>query len=266
MDALRDVRVDGERLLALRDTLRTPNRFEMRAETKYREVFAAAIAFTALDFKELRISTVHPDGTTRESPDLLVSSDRGILDVEVVRVDETSATRAHLFQVQARFAAILTDDPTLKPDKLTTFTVDYERTRALTGTELQQLGDELCEFFQRKRWQFLSTGTHASVFPADSVASRIGLVVRVASPLYAAPLTFAQADGMTPYPLILSTIRAKREIEYVRTHPLWLAVEIADPRGPFTEAIFALRDTAPEIAPFDNVVAYDALTLTKVVL
>ncbi len=66
MDALKDVRLDGEQLLGLADTLRTPRRFEMRAETKYREAFAAAVAFAALmDYKDVAISSVHPDARPR---------------------------------------------------------------------------------------------------------------------------------------------------------------------------------------------------------
>ena len=69
----------------------------MRAETKYREAFAAAVAFAGIaGIKELDISSVHSDGRPRESPDLLLSGNGSLFDVEVVRVDETSETRMHL--------------------------------------------------------------------------------------------------------------------------------------------------------------------------
>lgn len=266
MDALADVHLDGDQLIALRETLRTPNRFEMRAETKYREAFAAAVAFSAImGFKRLEISSIREDRSARESPDLLLSSGDQVFDVEVVRIDETSAARAHLFEIQARVAALLTDEPGLRPEPLTQFSLEYEGLKSLDAAEREQLAGELCDFFRARRWQFLSKGAHASVFPSDSIASRVGMIVRIASPLYAAVLSFSKADGITPYPLILSEIEKKRRIRYVCSHELWLVVEIADPRGPFSEAIDAVKDVAPEIAPFDHLIVYDPLTQHKAI-
>lgn len=266
MDALADVYLDGEQLIGLRETLRTPNRFEMRAETKYREAFSAAVAFSAImGFKGLEISSIREDGSNRESPDLLLSSGDTVFDVKVVRVDETSATRARLFEIHARVAALLTDEPDLRPEPLTQFSID-EGLKTLSAAERERLGDELCDFFLARRWRFLSKGAHAAVFPRDSIASRVGVIVRIASPSYATVLSFSQADGMTPYPLILSEIEKKRRIRYTRSRELWLVVEIADPRGPFVEAVDAVKNADPEIAPFDQLIVYDPLTLHKAVL
>jgi hypothetical protein len=267
MDALRDVRLDGKQLLGLTETLRTPRRFEMRAETKYLEAFAAARAFAAImGVRELDISSVYPDGRRRESPDLLLSGNDSLFDVEVVHVDETSETRAHLFEVQARTAALLTDNPGLKPDPLTTFSLNYEGMKCLNAAERQQLGDELCDFFRLRRWRLLPKGAHASVFPTGSIASRVGVIVRIASPSYAAAFSFGQADEMAPYRLIVSEIEKKRRLTYARMHELWLVVEVADPRGPFTKSIKAVKEAAPEIAPFDHIIVYDQLTLSNVIL
>lgn len=221
MDALADVHLDGQQLIAVRETLRTPNRFEMRAETKYREAFAAAVAFSAImGFKGSEISSIREDGSNRESPDLLLSSGGKVFDVEVVRVDETSATSARLFEIQARVAALLTDEPDLRPEPLTQFSVDYEGLKSLNAPERQKLAEELCDFFRARRWRFLTKGAHVSVFPTDSIASRVGVIVRIASPSYAAVLSFSQAAGMTPYPLVLSEIEKKRRIRYTRSHEL----------------------------------------------
>jgi hypothetical protein len=267
MDALKDVRLDGEQLLAIGETLRTPRRFEMRAETKYREAFAAAVAFAGImGVKQLDISSVHSDGDPRESPDLLLSGSGSLFDVEVVRVDETSETRAHLFELQARTAALLTDEPNLKPETLTTFMVDYEAMKDLNEAERKQLAEELCDFFRMKRWQFLPKGAHTSVFASDGIAARVGTVVRIASPSYAAALSFGQADEMTPYQLILSEIERKRQLRYAQSHELWLVVEVADPRGPFTKAINAVGGASPQIAPFDHIFVYDALSLSYVIM
>jgi hypothetical protein len=266
MDALADVYLDGEQLIALRETLRTPNRFEMRAETKYREAFAAAVAFSAImGLKRLGISSVREDGSNRESPDLLLSSGDRVFDVEVVRIDETSAARAHLFEIQAHVASLLTDEPGLRPEPLTQFSLEYERFKSLNAAERDELAGELCDFFRARRWQLLSKGAHASVFPRDSMAGRVGIIVRIASPLYAAVLSCSQANGITPFPLILSEIEKKRRIQYISSHELWLVVEIADPRGPFIEAIDAVKDVAPEIVPFDHLIVYDPLTQHKAI-
>ena len=261
------VLVDGKRLLDARDILRTPGRFEVRAETKHREAFAAAVAFASLmKYESVSISTVREDGSNRESPDLLVSADEKRFDVEVVRVDETSATAAHLYEIQAKVAALLTGEPDLKADVLTTFSVDYAAMKALTAPERDRLTEELCDFFRERRWRLLPQGPSNSVFDADSIATRVQTVVRVLRPTYNAFLSFAQADGRMPYPRVISEICKKRKITYTRHHELWLVVEIADPRGPFTETVDAVREGAHEIAPFDYAIVYDPLSGANVIL
>ena len=263
--ALTKVRIDGEPLASLENTLRTPLRFEVRPEKKYSEAFAAAVAFgSCMRLGEMDISSVHPEGSERERPDLLVSTADHIYDVEVVRVDETYATRAHLFKVEARIAALLADEPDLRLDYPVQFTVEYDSAKHLTQEEFQQLGDELCDFFRQKRWSALVPGIHSSVFAAGSVARRVGLMVRVERPLYAAVLSLAQADEMAPYPLILDAIAEKRKLQYARSHELWLVVEIADPRGPFTKAIRAVEKASPQISPFDHVIVYDPFPIPEI--
>ena len=267
-DALKNVRVDGVPILELGDILRTPRPFEVRPTTKHREAFAAAVAFSSiLHFPQVDISAQLPDGSIRERPDLLVDTPEKRFDVEAVRVDETAEAKSHLYEIQARYAKLLHDNPELKIDYPVLFTVDFESVRNLTATEFEQLGDEICDFFRSGRWRFLTGGLSRSVFADGTLAARIGLAVRVEQPPYDEGIDFERVDGTTPLPLVQSTIEKKRTKSYARNgQELWLVVEIADRRGPFEETIAAIKRDKPVIEPFDRVCVYDSMSLASVVL
>jgi hypothetical protein len=267
-DALKNVRVDGVPILELEDTLRTPRPFEVRPTTKHREAFAAGVAFSSiLRLGQVDISTKLPDGTNRETPDLLVETSEKRYDVEAVRVDETAGAKSHLYEIQARFAKLLHDNPELKINYPVLFTVDFENVRNLTASEFEQLGDELCDFFRSGCWRYLKKVLNHSVFADGTLAARVGLAVRVEQPPYDDGITFERVDGLTPLPLVLSAIEEKRMKTYTRHgQELWLVVEIVDRRGPFVETIRAINADKPAIAPFDHVCVYDSMSLAAVVL
>lgn len=247
--------VDGVGLLDDSNTARTPKDFEIRPTGKYAEAFSAAVAGCAIRLRDIRISTRFDDGYERETPDLLLhAANQQPVDVEVTRVDATAATAVHLFEVQARIASMLRDTPGLKSDRLITFTVEYELAAAHDGEDLMRLGDELAEFLERRSSRLLPAGRYDSVFAADTVASRTGLVVEIEQPTSLSLLSFARTDPMTPYADIVAAIESKRDLAYVHENALWLVVDVADPRGPFRAAIEAVRATQIDITPFSRVV------------
>lgn len=62
---------------------------------------------------------------------------------------------------------------------------------------------------------------------------------------------------MTPFDGILAAIKKKRKLTYSQEHPLWLVVTVADPRGPFREAISAVKETNLAVEPFQKVIVHD---------
>lgn len=253
-----DVRINGKRLGEISDSLRTPQAFEVRPETKYREAFAGAVGAVEAGLEAVEISTVRGDGTPREAPDLLLEAGGGLrVGVEVVRVDETSNTRARLLEVERQLVEDLDANPGWKPGRWITFTIDYVSAAALTKAEWEMLHSELLDFFKSGRVSFLDKGRLESVFAKDSIAGKCSLSVEVDSPSHLALLTFARADEMTPRDGIISAIADKRRKRYDHSQPLWLIVEVADPRGPFRKGLEAARAQRPQIEPFEKVLVHD---------
>ena len=134
IDTLKNVRVNGVPILELEGILRTPRPFEVRPTTKHREAFAAGCVQFDTAVSQVDISTKLPDGTNRETPDLLVDTSETSYDVEAVRVDETAEAKSHLYEIQARYAELPHDNPELKIDYPVLFTVNFENVRNLTAT------------------------------------------------------------------------------------------------------------------------------------
>jgi len=250
--------VDGERLTGLVNTQRTPRPFEIRPEAKFAEAFSGVVAACWVGLRDVAVSTVFPDGRPREAPDLLLrAANYPPIDVEIVRVDETAAIRIRLFEIQERIADLMAQQPTLKTSRQVRFTIDFEKAKAFDAPAFTILGDELLNFWRRGTWRTLPRGRHASVFDRNTAAARCGLIVEVDHSTYAALLSFEQADEMTPFESILNAISSKRKIKYVYEHDLWLVVEVADPRFPFTKALNEIARRPIEISPFSRVVVYD---------
>jgi len=113
--ALTEVVVDGKRLGEIADSLRTPKPMEVRPETKYREIFAAAVATVRLGLTGVEIETRYPDGTKRERPDLLLRHDGREFGVGVARVEPTHHEHDVLMGIERAVLEAVTADESLKP-------------------------------------------------------------------------------------------------------------------------------------------------------
>jgi hypothetical protein len=71
------------------ESMRTPNKYDIRPETKYREAFSIAVAAVRLGLKNPEIKTKRADGTDRERPDGLLQFEGREVGVEAVRVAPT---------------------------------------------------------------------------------------------------------------------------------------------------------------------------------
>jgi hypothetical protein len=257
-----DAIVDGRRLGKITDSLRTPTRFEVRPEGKYGEVFAAAVALCLDGLSGVELSTHHEDGSPREKPDLLLTaSSSPIAGIEVRRVDATYAVRTRLFAIQREIATLLADNPQLKPGFPVGITVEYAPTSRLAEDEWRRLSDELLEFFRLRRALYFAEGDYATMFPAESVAAKCGAIVELGHSSRAAILAVAAGSNqMEPYADILQAIEQKRRLSYDLSNPLWLVIEVADPRGPFRQAFEAVFAASPSINPFQRVIVQDGHT------
>jgi hypothetical protein len=250
--------VDGQELTALAQTQRTPNPYDPRPETKYGEAFAVAVVACSIGLNRVTLSTVSPDGTPREAPDLLLTAEHydGI-GVEVVRVDQTAAARVRLYEVQEQVVRMLQRHPELKSSRNLRFTLDFAKTGTLSDIDVDRLTKELQQFYRTGGWKLLQQGHCTTVFSEGTVAHRSGMIVEVNQPTYSTFLGFARADEMTPYEAIIESIERKRQLDYTRDNPLWLVVEVADPRGPFQRALDAVRLSSTELTPFARVFVHD---------
>lgn len=258
LDRMRTVKVDGSPLMLRDDTARTPHEFDPRVETKYAEAFAAATAACMAGLTDVEIFTTFADGRARETPDLLLHSRNcPAIEVEVVNVDETGATRVHLFRVQAAIAKVLQAHPEWKTSRQVRFTVDYERTKHLTPAHFDALAEEFIGFYEAQVVDYMPRGHFVDLFPPHIVTTYCNTIMEIDQPSYAILVTFTRGDPGIPYEDILRTIERKRRLPYKNKHPLWLIVNISDPRGPFKEALEAAANDAGEIAPFERVIIQD---------
>lgn len=255
IDCLNAATVDGERLTAMLKTQRTPRRFEVRPEAKFAEAFAASVAACLIGLTDIAISTVFSDGTPREAPDLLLTtSNHADVAVEVVRADETLAVSSRLFDIQGQIATLMEQKPSLRPNRQVRFTVRYEAVRTFEVGAFEQLASQLMRFYRERQWTNMWPGHHRNVFRAGSAAARAATVVEIDRPSYAAILTLERTDPMASFDVIMKAIIAKRKLDYNAVHDLWLAVEVSDPRAPFSEALAAVASSNVETLPFKRII------------
>jgi len=261
VDRMRDVKVDGQFILEVVNTQRTPNHMDPRPEGKFGEAFAAAYAACAIGLVNIELSTSHDGGSPRERPDLLLrASGDLVVGVEVVIADETSAARVRLMEVQERIVRVFERTPQLAYGRVPHFTVSHDELAKLSGSAVRQLGDEFEAFLESGIMRLLPSGHLCNVFPEGSLARQCKAIIEFDRPTYAAVIAFARCAPIEPYQAILNAIEKKRAAGYEAAEPMWLVVDVRDPRGPFAEALEAVKAHGPRIDPFERVIIQDGFS------
>lgn len=268
-----DVLVDGRRLGEIRESLRTPDRFEVRPETKYREVFAVAAAIVRLGLDGAELVTLKPDGSERERPDLLMRYGGRQYGVEASRVEPTARERNVLIEIEREVNEALAADESLQPRGLVVhFGVSALAVTTLARGEQQKLRDEIVALLHGGYLRFIPTGTpRHSVFAGGTVAGRLGMSVAVEdvsgrSSGYGVLVRLLQdGAGDSLVQPILEKLDGKRRSasapDYDRSNPLWLVLEVTEQTGMFAESISAVgADTTRAVDPFERVVVHDGRT------
>lgn len=270
---LADVLVDGRRLGENRDSLRTPRSFEVRPETKYREVFAAAVAVVKLGLGGAELVTRRPDGTERERPDLLLRHGGREFGVEVSRVEPTHRERNVLIEVEREIHEAVVADESLKPrGLLVQLGMKASAVATLGKGEQQKLSDEILTLLASGSLGMIPPGPPKySVFRRGTVAGRSGVSVVVEdfsaqTSGYGIMIRLEQeaAAGSLVQP-ILDALDNKRqsamEVDYDLSNPLWLVLEVTEQTGTSAESISAVgeKPTRP-IDPFECVIVHDGRT------
>ena len=268
-----DVIVDGRRLGELQESLRTPNPFEVRPETKYREVFAAAVAIVMLGLDGAELVTLKSDGTERERPDLLLRYGGREYGVEASRVEPTSRERNALIEIEREINEALAANESLRPRSLVVhFGVTASAVATLGKGEQQKLRDEILALLRGESLGMIPPGAPKySVFASSTVADRLGMFVAVEdvsarSSGYGILVRLVQdAAGDSLVQPILDALDEKRrsaaEPGYDRSNPLWLVLEVTEQTGTFAESISAVGAEATRpIDPFKRVIVHDGRT------
>jgi hypothetical protein len=268
-----DVLVDGRRLGEIEESLRTPDAFEVRPETKYREVFAAAVAIVKLSLEGAELVTLKLDGSERERPDLLMRYAGREYGVEASRVEPSARARNALIEMEREINEAAHADETLRPRSLVVhFSVAAAAVATLAKGEQQKLRDEIVALLRGGCLGMIPQGTPKStVFGSGTIAQRLGMSVAIEdvsarSSGYGILVRLLQeAAGDSLVQPILDALddkrRSARAPNYNRSNPLWLVLEVTEQTGTFAESISAVgaHPTRP-IDPFERVVVHDGRT------
>lgn len=268
-----DVIVDGRRLGEIEESLRTPEPFEVRPETKYREAFAAAAAIVKLGLVGAQLVTLKPDGSERERPDLLMRYAGREYGVEASRVEPTARERNALMEIERDVNKAVAADEALRPRSLLVhFGVAAAAVATLAKGEQQTLRDEILGLLRGGCLGMIPEGSPKhSVFARGTVSDRLGMSVAVEdvsarSSGYGILVRLVQdAAGDSLVQPILAKLDHKRESarapDYDRSNPLWLVLELTEQTGTFGESISIVgADPTRPIDPFERVVVHDGRT------
>jgi hypothetical protein len=268
-----EVTVDGRRLGEIQESLRTPDQFEVRPETKYREAFAAAVAIVKLGLDGAELVTLRPDGSERERPDLLMRYAGSEYGVEASRVEPSARERNALMEIEREINEAAAADETLRPRSLIVhFGVAAAAVATLAKGEQRTLRDEILALLRGGCLGMIPEGTPKhSVFARGTIAHRIGMSVAVEdvsarSSGYGILVRLVQdSAGDSLVEAIVDKLddkrRSARAPDYDRSNPLWLVLEVTEQTGTFAESIGAVgADATRPIDPFERVVVHDGRT------
>jgi hypothetical protein len=270
-----EVVVDGKRFGEITDTLYSDRRFEIRPEKKHRETFALAAA-VVLSGRRGAIETIWPNGTNRDRPDLSLRTDICEVGVEVTRVEPNARWRSTAMELERKLNEALNDDDLLRPRGLIArfeIAADTLASTPLTPTEIESLFRDLRGFFERRIFELVPAGASpAEIFPADSVAGKLGITVQIATAPsgYGVQVRLADAGGedvedMTAEIVGAINRKANDARSYLFVGPLWLVVEVTEQPGRFKESMRSTL-THPELRlePFERVLIHDGLDLFEI--
>jgi hypothetical protein len=270
-----NVLVNGKRLGEVAESMRTPNKYDIRPETKYREAFSIAVAALRLGLKNPEIETLHDDGTDRERPDGLLRFEGRVVGVEAVRAAPTQREHDFVMNLQRELLAAVEADPALKNEGyLVTFRLTATDIRALSNDDRKTIRDEILSLLRSRALAFMPERERmTTVFSAGSVAERSHLTVSLEDRTHRTsgfmPQVLLEQDAASDSLIkpILECIEDKRASArapgYDLSRPLWLVVEVADQSGRFTDSIAAMPAVA-DIAPFEQVVVTDGITYSVI--
>jgi hypothetical protein len=266
-----NVLINGKRLGEIIESARTPNKYEIRPETKYREGFSIAVAAVRLGLKDAEIDTKHADGTDRERPDGLLRFEGREVGVEAVRVAPTQREHDFVMNLQRELLNAVEADAALKMEGyLVTFRLAADAIRGLSGDERKTLKGEILGLLHSRTLTLMPPQKGMiTVFAAGSIAERAGMTVFIEDRTHRTtgfmPQVLLERDAKSDSLIqpILDQIAGKvagaKSPGYDLSRPLWLVVEVADQSGLFTDSIKAMPACA-DIEPFEQVVVTDGMT------
>lgn len=265
---LANVLVNGKRLGEIVESKRTPDKHDIRPETKFREAFSIAVAAVRLKLKNPRIETKNAEGTDRERPDALLHFDGGEVGVEAVRVAPTHREQNFTMNLQRELLAAIESDATLKAEGyLVTFRLSAGAISKLSNDERKKLKVEILELLRSGTIKLMPVNDRmTTVFAPGSAAQRAGMTVAIedcrkkSSGFMPQVLLEQDARSDSLVQAILNTISDKiasaKSAGYDLSRPLWLVVEVADQSGGFEGSIAAMP-TFMGIEPFERAIITD---------
>jgi hypothetical protein len=262
---------DGRRFGEITEAKRTPDKFDIRPSTKYRESHGIVLAVSRLRLRGAEISMKRDDGTDRERPDGLLRFQNGEVGIEAVRVAPSSHAQSIVIDMQAYVLKTVEADKGLAPTGMVvSFFLKAGAVTAMSKVERAAVLSEILELLNAKRFALMPPHHGlTSVFQAGSVAERFGMTVNIdgisgQTSGYGLQVQLeldAPSNAMTQPILdeIAKKLENVKKEGYDLSRPLWLVVEVAEPTGLFTDSIAAMPATL-DIAPFEQIGVTDGHT------